>query len=363
VNNPLVSVVMVVCNVDRFLDEAMKSILVQSFHDFEFIIVDFGSTDKSKAIISSYAAGDSRIRLHEIPHCGLAEARNVGCFLARGKYIAIMDADDVSLPERLMWEVEFMEKHPEVGVVGGAVKWIDATGRILANFVLPPGVTLDRPLGNCEIQSALTKYCIFWQPSVLMRSEAFTLVGGYREAFTPAEDYDLWLRISEHFQCANLEKVVLHYRIHPHQVSVGKRKEQTLGTLAAQASAASRRNGNPDPMKSVKEITPAVLVSLGVSEAKQQFALATEYRGWIHSMCGAGEWSGAMNAAIEMLHSSNWRHVDKRVMADMHLEAARLYWKNNRFLKSILSAGRAVMTRPAVAGRPLKLLLWRLGQD
>src|SRR5580704_9505554 len=99
-NEPVVSVVMVVCNVDRFLAEAVESILAQTFREFEFVIVDFGSSDKSKEIVSKYAAKDERIKQHEIAHCGLAEARNAGCFLARGKYIAVMDADDMALPER-----------------------------------------------------------------------------------------------------------------------------------------------------------------------------------------------------------------------------------------------------------------------
>jgi hypothetical protein len=359
-NKPLVSVVMVVCNVDRFLAESIESILGQTFREFEFIIVDFGSTDKSKEIISSYAAKDSRIRLHEIPHCGLAEARNAGCLLARGQYIAIMDADDISLPERLMCEVEFMEKLPEVGVVGGAVEWIDAIGTSLANSALPYAATFHRPTGNCELQSALLRYCPFWQQSVLMRTEAFVLVGGYRAAFAQAEDYDLWLRISEHFEMANLKQVVLKYRVHPHQVSVRKRKQQTLCILAAQASAASRRNGQPDPLDSVEAVTPAVLVGLGVSEAQQQPALATEYRGWIQTMCAAGEWSAALNAAIEMLRSSDWKYVERRTLADMRLETAHLYWKNNRHFRSIITAGHAVITRPMVAGRPLKSLLRRL---
>ena len=359
-NKPVVSVAMVVCNVDRFLAEAIESILMQTFREFEFIIVDFGSTDKSKEIVSSYAAKDSRIKLHEIPHCGLGEARNAACFLAQGKYVAIMDADNVSLPDRLMWEVEFLEKHPEVGVVGGAVDWIDATGVCVTNSAVPPGVTLSRPEGNRELQLALLKDCPIWQPSVLMRRNAFVTVGGYRPAFAPTEDYDLWLRISEHFEMANLKQVVLNYRIHPHQVSVRRRKQQSLGTLAALASAAARRRGNPDPWDSVKEITPAVLVELGVSEARQQAALAVEYRGWIHSLCRTGEWSGALNAAIEMAKSSDWKQIERRARADMQLEVARLYWKNHRFLRGIVAVGQAVITRPRVAGRPLGRLLRRL---
>jgi len=193
-----------------------------------------------------------------------------------------------------------------------------------------------------------------------MRRDAFVLVGGYRSAFALAEDYDLWLRISEHFEMANLRQVVLKNRIHPNEVSVRKRKQLTLSILAALASAASRRTGNPDPLDWVKEITSAVLVELGVSEAKQQAALAVEYRGWIHSLCGAGEWSGALNAAIEMVKSSDWKHIERRARAHMHLEVARLYWKNHRFLRGTISVGQAVITRPRVAGRPLGRLLRRL---
>jgi glycosyltransferase involved in cell wall biosynthesis len=357
---PVVSVVMVVCNVDRFLAEAIEGILGQTFREFEFIIVDFGSSDKSKEIISSYAAKDSRIKLHEIPHCGLTEARNAGCFRAQGRYIAVQDADDISLPQRLLWQVEFMEKHPQVGVVGGEIEWIDATGKILENSVLPYAATLNRPHGNREIQSALLSSCPFWE-AVLLRSEAFFRVGGYRSVFVQSEDYDLYMRISEQFEMANLAQVTFQYRIHPHQVSVRKRKEQTLCSLAVRASAALRRNGNPDPLNSAKEITPELLAGLGISEADLQSALANEYRGWIHNLCGAGEWATALNAAMEMLKSSDWKYIKRRTLADMRLEVAGVYWKNNRFLMSMIIAGHAVITRPMLAGRPLKPWLQRLG--
>jgi Glycosyl transferase family 2 len=349
---PLVSVVMVVCNVDRFLAESIESILGQTFRDFEFIIVDFGSADNSKAIVSSYATQDSRIRLYEIPPCGLAEARNAGCFLAQGQYIAIMDADDVSLPERLMWEVEFMEKYPEVGVLGGAKEWVDATGRYL--FVNGD------PTEDGEIRSALAIRCAFCQPTVLIRSGAFALVKGYRAAFAPAEDYDLWLRIVEHFQCANLKQVVLKYRIHPYQVSFRRRKQQTLSVLAAQVSSASRKSGNPDPLNGVEEITPALLTGLGVSEARQQTALASDSRDWIRNMCLAGEYLVALNAAVEILQSSDVEFAERRQIADLWLAAAWLYWKKKGFLKSLLAVAHALRTRPVLVVRPLKQLLQRL---
>lgn len=351
-NCPLVSVVMVVCNVDRFLAESIESILGQTFRDFEFIIVDFGSTDDSKHIISSYAARDSRVKFHEIPHCGLAEARNAGCFLAQGKYIAIMDADDVSVPERLMWQVDFMEKHPEVSTLGSAVECIDAAGKAL--------VTWGNPVGNGEIQSALLECCPLWQPTVLMRRDAFVGVGGYRPPFAPAEDYDLWLRMAEHFQLGNLKQVVLRYRIHPYQVSMRKRAQQTRGVLAAQVSASSRRSGIPDPMNSVKEITPEVLTALGVTVSKQQSELATDVERWIRYMCMAGEYSVALRAALETLQS-DLEYVERWQIANLHLTVAGLYWRQKRLLSSLIAAARAVLTRPAVIGRPLKPLLRRVG--
>jgi glycosyltransferase involved in cell wall biosynthesis len=162
---PLVSVVMAVRNVDRYLAEAIESILGQTFTDFEFVIVDFGSTDDSKSIVSRYAANDNRIKFHEIPVCMLPVARNAGCSLARGEYIAVMDADDVCLSDRLKLEVEFMQKHRDIALLGGAVEWIDATGKPLGAH--------HHPTGFPEITLELTTHCTFWHPSVLMRKEAF----------------------------------------------------------------------------------------------------------------------------------------------------------------------------------------------
>lgn len=357
---PVVSVSMVVCNVERFLAEAIESVLGQTLRNFEFVIVDFGSTDGTLGIVSSYAARDGRIRLRQVSHCGLAEARNACCFLAQGKYLAIMDADDVALPERLAREVEFLEANPAVGAVGGAVEWIDAAGASVDRNRVPMGVA-DRPLTqNKEIRSALLTYNPIWQPSVLMRTEAFAQVGGYRPAFAPSEDYDLWLRISEHFELANLDEVILKYRIHPSQVSVRKRTQQTYGFLAARASALSRKSGQFDPMNSVAEITPEVLASLGVTPSTQQNALASDRRQWIRHLCMAGEDSAALNAALEVLQS-DLKCTERWQIADLYLTVASLYWRQGKFSSSAFAAFRALATRPAITLRPLKPLFQRLG--
>jgi hypothetical protein len=351
-SDPAVSVAMAVCNVERFLAESIESVLRQTFADFEFIIVDFGSTDKSKAIAASYAAKDRRIKFYEITNRGLAEARNAACSHAQGRYIAVMDADDVSLPERLEWEVDFLERKPEVGLVGGATDWIDSAGRSLGLHEFP---TEDR-----EIKLALESRFPFCHPTILMRNVVFKEVGGYRKPFVFAHDYDLGVRIAERFRCANLKQVVLKYRIHPHQISLRGQRQQTLCRLAAQASVAFRKSGKPDPLDSAEQITSPTLVALGVPEDRQRKILAADCRNWIRSMSAAGENSAALQAASDLLQSDR-AGVEAWQIADLHLTMAQLYWQQGKPSRAILAIGRALATRPLVTGRPLKALLRRDG--
>ena len=349
-NKPHISVVMVTRNVERFLGESIESILAQNFQNFEFVIVDFGSTDNSPSIVSRYAATDSRIKFHVIPGCGLAEARNESCRLALGRYIAIMDADDVALPSRLLWEAEFMEQHPHVGVVGGAVEWIDSAGK--------PLMISRHPLENSELQTALLTHSVVWQPTALIRAEAFARAGQYRGAFAPAEDYDLWLRIAEHFEIANLERVVLQYRIHPHQVSLQKCAQQTLAILGAQVSASARRLGRPDPLDAVKELTPPLLLSLGVTEAQQRAELAANFWQWIQHMCRAGEYATALDGGLQFLQSHS-DHVERQQVAEVKLLVGKLWWRHKQFAKGLLAIGQAIVIWPGIFGRLLEAVARR----
>ena len=353
--SPLLSVVMSVFNSEQFLAEAVESILNQSFSDFEFIVINDGSTDGSGAILETYQKKDSRLRVYHQENRGVVESANCGCRLAQGKYIARMDSDDIAIQDRLMWQVEFMEKHTEVAVLGGAVDFIDAKGRSIAIRRLPAG---DR-----DIKSALLRNDVLLQhPAVLIRRDALVQVGGYRGAFSNAEDFDLWLRMAEYFELANLETVVIKYRLHPNQVSNRKVKEQALSTLAARASARSRRDGMPDLLNAVEKITPAVLADLGVSEADQQNALVKQYLRWIGNMSMLGEHSAAFEQWSLMIRFCRWEYVERRLIAEAWLTAAPLYWRQGRFLRSLHAIGRAVVARPVVAGRPLKPLLRKMGK-
>jgi GT2 family glycosyltransferase len=354
--SPLCSVVMCVFNGERFLSEAIESILCQAFEGFEFIIVDDGSTDGTAEIIDRYQRGEPRIRLlrHQ-KNEGLVSAQNNGFRLARGKYIALMAADDVAVKDRLIWQIDFMEKHPEVGVLGGSTEWIDSDGRAL--------LTKRYPIEDREIRTELATSCPFSAPSVLIRKEIFFAAGGFRKPFLSAEDYDLWLRAAEHCVLANLPQVLLRYRIHPNQESHRSIRQMTLCLLAAQASAVARRNGVPDPLNSFDEITPQVLSALGLGEGACQRALVTQYRGAIGKMSRTGKYSAGLELAGEMLHSSDWRHVDRWELADVWLESAWLHWQRKEFLRSVIAGGHALLIRPAAAGRPLKNLKRRIWPD
>ena len=122
---PTVSVVMTVYNTERYVGEAVGSVLGQTFGDFEFVIVDDGSTDRSTTILKDFAARDPRIRLVSRPNTGIVAAANEGIGLARGRYLARMDSDDVCLPRRFETQVNYLEQHPECVLVGSRVTVVD----------------------------------------------------------------------------------------------------------------------------------------------------------------------------------------------------------------------------------------------
>lgn len=213
VKKPLVSVVMPAYNVEKYVEEAVRSILDQTFLDFEFIIVDDGSTDRTPEILRSFF--DSRIRLlFNETNEGNYPARNRGCRLARGKYIAVMDADDVAMPERLEVQVRFLEENPDVLLCGGAYK------------LLNKNLTIVEPVKYEEIQYVLIKTFCMLHPTVMMRTDTLEEMSYYRTNSLYAEDYDLVLRLALKGKVTNVPEVVLIRRYHDEQISTAHNKEQ-----------------------------------------------------------------------------------------------------------------------------------------
>ena len=210
-----VSVCMPVYNTERYVAEAVESILAQTFGDFEFIIIDDGSTDGSRAILERYAKQDDRIRLISRPNTGIVGARNEALGLAKGELIAVMDSDDVALPERLEVQVAYLREHPEVVCLGSKVQCIDEAGR----FLYEESHAMDH---EAIQEVALRGYCPLVQCSMMMRREAVLAVKGYDPELVVAEDLDLVLRLSERGKLVNLPQVLQKYRWHDQSISAKK---------------------------------------------------------------------------------------------------------------------------------------------
>jgi len=214
---PKISVVMPVYNREKYLRDAVNSILNQTFQDFEFIIIDDGSTDQTPQIIDEYKKNDQRIISFQQPqNCGVVNARNKGLEMARGEYLAVMDSDDISLPHRLETQYRFLETHPNIGVVGSNVTAINATGKVITNFInrvyLPQTPTVIR-WSFCFTNNVIN-------PVVMARTDILRAVSGYSvETKGLAEDYDLWTRVALHNNFYNIQEVLLLLRSHEFNIS------------------------------------------------------------------------------------------------------------------------------------------------
>jgi glycosyltransferase involved in cell wall biosynthesis len=195
---PTVSILLPFYNARRYLAGAARSMLVQTFEDFELLLMDDGSSDGSKAIADELAAKDRRVRVISGPNKGRSRTLNEGIALAQGEFIARMDADDLSLPTRLQRQVEYLREHPECVCVGTRVTLIDPYDSPLS--------TPEHKLTHDEIDAELLRG-IGWaivHPAATMRTDAVRRVGGYRAQFNDSEDLDLFLRLGEVGRLANL---------------------------------------------------------------------------------------------------------------------------------------------------------------
>lgn len=242
---PKISVVMPVYNAEKYLREAMDSILNQTYTDFEFIILDDGSKDTSPDIVRSYS--DPRIRFYQNEHnMGVAATLNRGLDLATGEYIARMDSDDISLPERFEKQVTYLDAHPEIAVLATDVQTFGAK-----NFYSPTSKK------NEELRVDLIFNCCLCHPTVMMRGslvqqEQFF----YDPAFNKMEDYELWVRISEQHQLACLDQILFKYRVHPQQVT---------------------QNSSTEISEQYRSLKLRILAPLGITDANNGFEAFNRY--------------------------------------------------------------------------------------
>lgn len=263
--NPPVSVIMSVWNADPYLDESINSIRQQSFGDFEFIIVDDGSTDGTADRLAYHASVDPRLKILSQANRGLVPSLNRALEASSGRLIARMDGDDISAPGRLARQLEMFEQMPDVIAIGTAYEEIDAQGNHIRHTC--------PPLSAAAIRTTLERMNCMAHPTVMMRRDAVVQVGAYRRAFLHCEDYDLWLRLTEIGDLINLPDVLLKYRIYSGKRTAKFTQQQTLSEMGARAAAAKRRAGLADPVDHIDLITREVLTDCGVSNATINFEI------------------------------------------------------------------------------------------
>lgn len=208
--HPKVSVLMPVYNGEKYLKEAIDSILNQTFTDFEFLIIDDGSRDNSVEIINSYQ--DPRIKLvQNKTNLKLITTLNKGLALAKGEYIARMDCDDFSLPQRFEKQISYLDIHNDIGVLGTGFELMDARGNSFTSIQFPTQSNV--------LKWSLFFYCPIAHPTVVMRRSIVNQVGGYNSEAVYCEDYDLWIRVAKTTQIGNLPDVLVKIRKHDANVT------------------------------------------------------------------------------------------------------------------------------------------------
>jgi glycosyltransferase involved in cell wall biosynthesis len=232
---PEISVVMPVFNAARYLEAAIKSILAQTFTNFELITVDDGSNDSSLTILRRYARCDRRIRLITRPNTGIVGALNDGIAASSAPFIARMDADDLAVAERFELQIAYMRSHPNCVGLGTAVDFIDSRdARVMA---------CPRPIAHEDIEAGLLKGDggTIIHPSVMFLRDAVVTVGGYRPEAQYVEDLDIYLRLAEVGRLANLPEKLLFYRVHPKSINFTKNANRHRTKLAVMAEACRAR--------------------------------------------------------------------------------------------------------------------------
>ena len=274
-----VSVIMAVYNAERFLKESIQSILTQTFSDFELIIVDDASTDASCEIVKSF--GDPRIRLiKHTTNTGASIARNDAIRTARGEYVAIMDADDLSYSHRLETQVRFLDDQPDIALVGsGIYDNIDVDGSILYTSHLPKD--------NETIQKTILEKWCFLHPSIMFRRKAAERAGFYREEFDVAEDHDFIIRVLDHSKAQNLREKLVAYRINPKGLSVARQRYiNELGTIAMRLGR-ERRAGRAENMAREAAYIKGLQQTLNMSTVLSRTLL-----GWQNSLYASNRYYG-----------------------------------------------------------------------
>lgn len=352
---PNISVVLPVYNGEKYLGKAIESILGQTYADFEFIIINDGSKDTTPEIIQRYAEKDSRIVVIHQENAGLVATLNRGLSSAKAPFIARMDADDIALPDRFKDQIAYMQMHPEIAVLGTSIRFIDENDQPIHDSLYPSD--------SADVAAEMLRTNPVAHPTVMMRKSVIDAEGGYNRLFNYAEDYELWLRISEKYSIANLAGIYLLYRQHENKVSFLHSQDQTLRTFVAQLTSKARRAGNPDPLLSVDRITTDTLSLFGLTEKEKAEYIFRTFEYTLNAFIFNKEEEPVIDLLTLARNTARKGNV-KTSLSNVLLKASLFYVINKRYGKSLLLILEAFWQSPATvfktAFRLAKKILKRL---
>lgn len=236
---PAISVLMAARDGARFLEDALASLENQDFQDFEIVLVDNGSRDETGRIIAAWAAREPRLKPFRLERPGLARSLHYAASRAHAPILARLDADDIAMPSRLGTQYAAMRQNPSLGLLGSSAEIIDGSGQKIGERHLPTTDT--------ELKQFLTSGNPFVHSSVMMRRDAYERAGGYREGLRVCEDFDLWCRMAEVTEIANLDTPLVQYRLHREGMSFRQATRIALTDTCIIAAHLARRSGKPEP--------------------------------------------------------------------------------------------------------------------
>lgn len=256
---PAISLLIAVRDGERYLQQALESLVKQTFEDFEIVIVDDGSRDQTADVLTAWAAKEPRLRVFTRARRGLAASLNFAASVARAPLLARLDADDIAMPERLSTLYREMERRPAVGLLGSSVDLINEAGQRVGE--------LRAPCTHSELAAVLREGCCLVQSSIIMRRKVFDAAGGYRRGLNLAEDFDLWSRMSEITEIAALPDKLVCYRVHRASTTARSPIRGALAAICVAAAGEARRNGKAEPFVAGVPKLRAALPLMGKSRA------------------------------------------------------------------------------------------------
>ena len=344
---PAISVVVPTYNAARYVAEAVASVLVQDFTDFELLLIDDGSTDDTALVVSRFAV-DPRVRvLRNERNMGLIATLHRAYAECRAPLIARMDSDDICASDRFRRQVAFLRAHPELGIVGGAIRFFGNVAPNVFTF----------PTGHADIHAAMLFYCPLAHPALMFRRELLDQgLIRYDDAFRHAEDYHLWSRLLLQVKVANLPEVVLDYRLHAQQVSSDSSDKQYAASL--QVRRQMLRECGIEPTDDEVALHESVILERPPARADYLPALSA----WFQRLEAAASRSGYWDAnALHRLLKTKFLETARRVGADfgqLAKAADTSHYVSPQDLSFVAPA--ATSTLAARIKRRIKTLLWQL---